>query len=158
VRIALLPLEDYGQEEGGGLVIQGTLEEGLTRMGYEIADPGAVKRVLLAERVRQTGMVSLPLAQLLAKELGVRAIMVGAVTAYRGGDDPEAGLVCRLVDVRDGRLIWGNAASAIGSQFETVMGLGKVRTATGLVRRVVDDLLEAMPPPEELDLYLGGLQ
>jgi len=145
VRIAIMPLEDFGEEPGGVFQVQGALERQLTRLGYGVVDEAELKRLLLRERVRRTGSVGRQLASLVGQETGAALILVGAVTQYRGGLDPCASVTSRLLEARTGRIVWTGSASATGRQYETVLGLGRVRDASRLTELVVARMLGALP-------------
>lgn len=146
VKVALLPLEDFGEETGGAFQVEGMLGERLPALGYDVVDQASLKRLLLRERVRRTGSVSRALGQAVAQDLGAPLIFVGAVTQYRGGSDPCTSIVARLVEASTGRLVWTGAASADGAQFETVLGLGRIGDPARLTEVVVERLIASLPP------------
>jgi hypothetical protein len=146
VRVALMPLEDFGEEVGGAFQVQGLLEGDLAALGYEVVDQASLKRLLLRERVRRTGAVAKGLGRLIGEELGARLLLIGAVTQYRTGPEPCVSVVCRMLDSATGAIVWTGAASARGDQFQTVLGLGKVGDASRLAELVVAKLLEDLPP------------
>lgn len=141
-----MPLEDFGEEVGGTFQVQGLLEEDLGAFGYEVVDQASLKRLLLRERVRRTGVVAKGLGRLIGEELGARLLLIGAVTQYRTGLDPCVSVVCRMLDSATGRLVWTGAASATGEQFQTVLGLGRVGDVSRLAELVVARLLADLPP------------
>ncbi len=146
VRVALLPLEDFGDQMGGSFQARGLLDEGLRRRGYEPVDDAALRRFLLRERVRRAGAVGRMLGRKLDEELGAPVYFLAAVTQYRSSPDTAVSLTARLVASRSGRLLWTGVASAAGAQFQKVLGLGAIDNVSKLVEMEVAELLEGLPP------------
>lgn len=156
VQVALMPLEDLGEETGGVFQVQGLLEKGLAERGYGLADQAGLKRLLLRERVRRSGSVGRELGRQIGQELGAPLILIGAVTQYRTGLDPCVSVVARLVEAGSGRIVWTGAASSTGGQHETVLGLGRIQDASRLAELVVADLLSGLPPASAAQASLAG--
>lgn len=146
VTVAVMPLEDFGEETGGVFQVQGLLEQALAAKGYATADQASLKRLLLRERVRRSGSVSRQLAALIHQELGAPYVLLGAVTQYRTGLDPCVSVVARLLEAASGRIVWMGAASSTGAQHETVLGLGRINDPSRLSEVVVAELLSSLPP------------
>lgn len=140
-RIAVFPFENLTEEPDALEKVMPVLRARLEGEGFELVDEKDIEAFFLRERVRVTGSISKEVAQKLAKELNAQAVMLGAVSSFSVKENPQAGLVARLVDPASGRVVWANSASVTGEDFTKILGLGTVRKVEDLVPKAVDRLL-----------------
>lgn len=106
----------------------------------EIVDENSLNNILLKKRVRNTGYTSKDLAQEVGKELNVKAIMIGSINSFYLRENPQVGLLARMIDSSDGSILWANQASATGEDFTKILGLGTVKSMDRLIPIVAERL------------------
>jgi TolB-like protein len=141
VTIALFPFENLTDDRTALAEIMPVIRDRLEKKGIAILDEKNLENFLLKERVRSTGYISKDLAQKMGKELNVRAVLTGSVTSFYLLNNPQVGLLARLVDSSNGEILWANQASATGEDFTKMLGLGTIRSMDELIPIVVDRLL-----------------
>ncbi len=155
VKIALLPFENLTDERAAFSQIMPVIKSRLEKKGVKILDEDSLEKFLLKERIRTTGYISKDIARKMGKELQVGAILLGSISVFYQRENPQVGLLARLIDVSDGSILWANQASATGEDFTTILGLGTVRSMDKLVSIIVDRLLASFnitPPHKEKEL------
>jgi TolB-like protein len=140
IRIALFPFENLTDEKTALEQVMPVLRTLLEGKGLEIVDENSLNKILLKKRVRNTGYISKDLAQEIGKELNVKAIMVGSINSFYLRENPQVGLLARLVDSSDGSILWANQASATGEDFTKILGLGIVKSMDRLISIVAERL------------------
>lgn len=151
-RLALVPFDNVARAPAAREAVMPLVSEALARRGYEVLEGGSVGQALEARRIRD--MDSYPAAQ--AKELlgALRAdgLVTGGILAWDTTDpnDPAVAVVMRIVGP-DGALLWSGAASTSSAATERTFGRGKVKEIGHLARRVVAEMLAALPAGDRLD-------
>ncbi|MGD2079567.1 MAG: DUF799 family lipoprotein [Nitrospirota bacterium] len=149
-KIAVFPFDNLSEDVEAQMAVMPVLREQLAEMGLQLADEAEVNRILFRERVRRTSYLSSGLAGELREDLGAEAIFLGCIFDFIQGETPQIGLTARLVETRSGRIIWAGFASAKGTEFAGLLGLGEIKTMDRLVPEAVERLLDSFssgPPP-----------
>lgn len=141
IKIAIFPLENLTDNRDAFTEIMPVLKSQLEGKGVEIVDEDTLNKFLLKERVRSTGYISKDIAQKIGKELNVKAIFLGSIDSFYPEENPQVGILARLISSLDGSILWANHASATGDDFTTILGLGTVKTVDKLIPLVVERLL-----------------
>jgi len=121
------------------------------RKQFKIEFPGNVKNLLVSERVIVRTGLDLQTIKLMAKRLGVDAVILGEVDEYVGVDDrkksviPVVSIRSRMVDTRTGKILWLAQHRKTGDEYIKVLDFGKVRSVARLARKVVGEMIETMP-------------
>ena len=139
-RIAIFPFENLTDEETALEQVMPVLRTQLEGKGLEIVDENSLNNILLKKRVRTTGYISKDLAQEVGKELNVNAIMIGSISSFYLRENPQVGLLARLIDSSDGSILWANQAAATGEDFTKILGLGTVKSMDRLIPIVAERL------------------
>jgi TolB-like protein len=143
IRIALFPFENLTDEKTALEQLMPVLRTQLEGKGLEIIDENSLNNILLKKRVRNTGYISKDLAQEVGKKLNVKAIMVGSINSFYLRENPQVGLLARLIDSSDGSILWANQASATGEDFTKILGLGTVKSMDRLISIVAERLFSS---------------
>lgn len=148
-KIAVLPFESLAfQDEYAGERIRRVVITELLIHGYEVVEPGEVTREL-AEIKKFTRALTTDDIKKIGKNLGVDAIMTGAVEAYRLSSGltvqyPDIALSMRLLDAESALVVWSIVHSSGGPGFGPrhfgTEGPSLGSTAHSLVRESVDAL------------------
>ena len=140
IRIAIFPFENLTDEKTALEQVMPVLRTQLEGKGLEIVDENSLNNILLKKRVRNTGYTSKDLAQEVGKELNVKAIMIGSINSFYLRENPQVGLLARMIDSSDGSILWANQASATGEDFTKILGLGTVKSMDRLIPIVAERL------------------
>lgn len=152
--IALLPfgnLSDFNQAQ---TYVMPVLEGQLEQKGFKLVNQDGINKLLVKERVRSAGYISNEIARKIRDEFDVKAVLVGSVTSFSVEGDLQFGLLARLISSPDGAVLWADYASASGSDFTKVLGLGRPDDIFNLISRVTDGLLSSFsvtPPYKEIE-------
>lgn len=141
--IALFPLENFTDDRKAVEYVMPLLREKLEEKGISVLDEDSLDKFLIKERVRSTGYISKELATKVGEEFNVKAIFVGNINSFYGGNNPGVGFSARLVNASDGSIIWADHASATGEDFVGILGLGHIGTIEKLTNRVLNHLLDS---------------
>lgn len=143
IRIALLPFENLTDDKTAFDQIMPMVKNGIESKGFELVNSDSLNNFLCKERVRSTGYISMDVARKVKKEFNVEGILVGSITSYYPLQNPQAGLIARLIDPTKGVIVWANQASATGEDFTTILGLGTIRSIEKLIPKVVNRLFDS---------------
>ncbi len=153
-KVAILPFENLSNEEGAGRIAGNIfLVKALNSGVFDIADPGAVDEELGAERVRLTAHIPLETLRKIGKRLQVHYILMGSVLEDEmqilsgvggGGQVPSVALTTRMIDVRTGRVVWADAQSKRGTDYEKIFGFGRIYSTSRLMEIVTEKMVSSL--------------
>jgi TolB-like protein len=143
--LVLLPLENISGADEATTQIAPLLQKGAMARGWSVAGADA-EPFLEKKRVRQMDSVDAQTRDAFANEFGADAMLIGAVYAYRGGNNPAVAISARLVGT-SGETIWGNLVSASAAGTEGLLGLGRPGSAEELSVALVKRLMADFPAP-----------
>jgi TolB-like protein len=123
-RIAVLPFENYTQDNYAGVKIREKVVIELLERGFEVVEEGEVLRVLSELKVEPVRMITLSDIQSLGSMLGVDAVMKGSAGELidKKGISvsyPEVAINLKLIDVASGDIVWSVSHSGGGPGFWT---------------------------------------
>ena len=139
-RIALLPFENLTDEKDILQEINPAIKYQLEGKGFEVIYSDDLQGFLCEKRVRSNGHVSRDLAAAIRDEFDVRAILTGSVLSFSSDENPQFGILLRLIEASSGTILWADYASATGDDFMTILGLGKIKSVYSLIPKVMDNL------------------
>lgn len=137
--------------EASAIVTEAFLAELFKRKRFKVEFPGNVRAFLVNERIIVRTGVDLQTMKLMAKRLGVDAVILGEVDEYVGVDDtkrhviPLVSVRSRMVDSRSGKILWLAYHRRTGDDYRRVLDFGKVRSVAALTRKVVGEIIQSMP-------------
>ncbi|NWF51955.1 MAG: hypothetical protein HXY47_02625 [Nitrospirae bacterium] len=143
-KIALFPFENLTDEKIALEQLMSVLRNELELKGLEILDDNVLSNFLLKKRVRNTGYISRDLAREAGNELKVNAIITGSINSFYLRENPQVGILARMIDTSDGAILWANQSSATGEDFTTILGLGTVKAMDKLTSIVVERLFASL--------------
>ena len=121
------------------------------RKKFKVEFPGNVRAFLINQRIVVRTGVDLQTVKLMAKRLGVDAVILGEVDEYIGVDDKKKSVIplvsirSRMVDGSSGKILWLAHHRRTGDDYIKVLDFGKVRSVAALTRKVVDEMIRSMP-------------
>jgi len=153
-KVAILPFENLSKEEGAGDIAGNLfLVKMLHTCAFIIADPGLVEEALSTEGVRLTAHIPLSNLQGLGKKLDIPLILMGSVLEDEmqvlsgvggGGQVPSVSVTVRLLEVSTGRVLWADAQSKRGTDYEKIFGLGRVYSTSRLMEIITEDMVASL--------------
>ena len=148
--VAMVPLTNLtGVENAARLLTdQLVLEIGRLHL-FQVQDPGVVLGALRKLRILTPDRISSEQMKSLAETVGTPYLLTGTVTQCTVGGEfsgqfPSAAVSLRLVDARDGQVLWAATQARAGNDRETVFGLGRVHRLEELSNRLARDLVRSM--------------
>lgn len=137
--------------EASSIVTKAFIAELFERKKFKIEFPGNVRNFLVNERIIIRTGIGLQTIKLMAKRLGVDAVILGEVDKYIGVDDrkraviPIVSIRCRMIGARSGKVLWMAQHDRTGNDYISILDFGKVRSVAALTRKVVGEMVETMP-------------
>lgn len=143
-KVALFPFENLTDEKIALEQVMPVVRTQLEHKGLEIIEDVTLNNFLLKKRIRNTGYISKDLAREAGKELRVDAIITGSINSFYLIENPQVGILARMVDTSDGSILWAEQSSATGEDFTTILGLGTVRSMENLIHIVTERLFASL--------------
>ncbi len=150
-KVAVLPFRNISSRREAGKIITNLFIEELFNSGlYQIEDMGNISEFFIRQRIRKKGELDLDTIKMLGVQFHLDAVILGVVEEYyqmEGGRRevcPQVGLSARMIDVKDGRILWKSHHRASGDDHIIVFNWGRVRTATLLARKVIREMIVAL--------------
>lgn len=150
LKVAVLPLENLTNHPSAGVIVAELLAaEIYHRRVFSLQENAAVRRTLLERDMEPAEASRLASPVELASQLQVDAVLVGSVSefGYQHGlhEEPVVGINLRLVDGREGRVLWAASHSASGTGVLVRDSLNAA--AQRVVRTMIDNLLSTRRAP-----------
>jgi TolB-like protein len=146
-RVAVLPFRNPSGRSGAGQAAADLVAWRLIRSGLvSVVDAGDAARRLLARGWRTGSPVGRAEVLALGSDLGVDAVVMGSVERWIEADaagtrPPEVAISARLLDARDGGILWAADHERRGDQTRIVYDVGNVRLAEVLMARAASEAL-----------------
>ncbi len=145
-RVALLPFENLSGREKAAEKLTDYFLTSLARHNqFETVEFGQLYDVLRQHRIRSASLLTDEQIDSLAVSLGVDYILVGSPLEYNEYDNnflgrvPQVSFNCRLIDCSDKKTIWVASSNGRGDKGELIFGIGVVRSADNLARKMVEE-------------------
>lgn len=151
-KVAVFPFHNNTQvSEASSIVTKAFIADLFEKKKLKVEFPGNIRSFLVSKRIIVRTGVDLETIKLMAKRLGVDAVILGEVDEYIGVDDrkkaviPVVSVRSRMVDGRSGKILWMAQHRRIGNDYIKVLDFGKVRSVAALTRKVVGEMIQTMP-------------
>jgi len=145
-RVALLPFENLsGREKAAEKLTDYFLTSLARRKQFETVEFGRLYDVLRQQRIRSASLLTDEQIDSLSASLGVDYLLVGSALEYNEYDNnflgrvPQVSFNCRLIDCSDKKTIWVASSNGRGDKGELIFGIGVVRSADNLARKMVEE-------------------
>ncbi|MDL1967393.1 MAG: hypothetical protein LWW97_02305 [Deltaproteobacteria bacterium] len=152
-RVAVLPFY-YNRStamDTGGIVTKAFIGELYDSGKFEIEFPGNVKKFIVGERIIvRKGLGSDHIKQI-GKRLNVDAVIIGCVKKYESEGKkkhtriPVISVDARMIHADSCSILWIGQNYRRGDDYETIFGIGRIRSLADLSRRVVKELIDTIP-------------
>jgi hypothetical protein len=143
-KIAVLPFDNLS-DEYLPLNFTQIFHNCLKQERFEVISQDVVERFFIRRRIRRISLINETIAQELRRTLGADVFIIGSVNALTGGNIPQIDMSVQMVDTIDASTIWMNSVSFSGDDFETLLGIGKIRSLEKLVEIAFENLVSNVP-------------
>lgn len=150
-RVAVLPFNNLTDRKEAGKIISNIFIQKLFNSGiYYVEEMGNVRQFFIRQRIRKKGELDLDVINMLGKQLGLDAVFLGVVEKYYQESDsgdagvPEIAISARMLNVKNGRILWKCYHHKRGDDYIFILNLGKVRTISNLAEKVIEEMIETI--------------
>ncbi|MGE4296512.1 MAG: hypothetical protein AB7E47_00665 [Desulfovibrionaceae bacterium] len=145
--LCVLAVMPFGVVRDGDTTVDVTriMRMELEKKGFQIVPDEDLEAFLVEKRIRKAEFLDRASLAAMRATLGVDALLMGFAEAVRDEDDPQVTFSAQLVECRQASVVWANAAACTGSDFATVLGLGKIDAMDELMRRAIGAFLATVP-------------
>ncbi len=101
------------------------------------------------ERINTLGEIELNRLKILSRRLGVDAVIIGTVEEFddgwsKGSSVPVVSISARMIDSRNGRIIWAQQKKRTGDDYVVVFDMGRIRSVATLTRIVIKEMIDTI--------------
>ncbi len=150
-RVAVLPFENLsGREKAAEKLTDYFLNAMAGQSRFETVEFGQLYESLRQFRIRSSSLLSDAQIDSLAASLGVDLLLTGAAIEYEEYDNsflgrvPEVAFNCRLIDCATKKTVWVANSNGRGDKGEIAFGIGAVRSADNLAKKMVEDAVSEL--------------
>lgn len=151
-RVAVFPFYNRSNTMNAGeIVTKAFIGEFYDSGKFEIEFPGNVKKFIVGERIIIRKGIGADHIKLIGKRLNVDAVIIGCVKKYESeGKKKNARIPVISVDVRmihtdSCSILWIGQNYSRGDDYETIFGIGRIKSLSALSRRLVNELIDTIP-------------
>lgn len=144
-RIAVLPFENLSEKEQVAAKVTDYFNALLAgERGFQVVEYGNIFEVLRKHRIRSASLMTDAQIDSLAQELQIDYFLTGSVLEFDEFDNqylgkvPQVSFNARLVDCQSKNTVWAGVSHGSGDKGELVFGIGAVRSADELARKMVE--------------------
>lgn len=148
--VAVMPFGSW-IGENASIDIDEYLTAGLARLGFSMVPAAELEDFLVSRRIRRPDFLDRMAIRGMGTNLRADALLMGYADILADDKDVQVSLNAQLVDCHEVAVIWANAVAVAGSDFETVLGLGRITDVTELLHIAVNRLLERVPHTATLE-------
>ncbi len=149
-RVAVLPFANMSAVPDAGDVVAGLFVTELFRTKrFYVEEPGNIVQFIGQERMSSIGEIEMEKLRALCNRLNLDAAIVGTVEEFDdgrsfGAPTPVVSVTARMVEPREGKIIWSAQNKKKGSDYSIAFDIGRVRTVTALAKKVVSEMVGAL--------------
>jgi hypothetical protein len=145
ILIAVLPVENLSATGAPLDEIEQSVRIRLVHSGFRVLDGAAFEQFRKRHRMRYIGGLNGVLGEALQRELGVDAVLITSLEAYREMDPPQISLIVRLVATGPNpEIIWIDSIGLSGDESRGLLDLKRIRDPGALLDKAVDALIDSM--------------
>lgn len=148
-KIAVIPFDNYTDQDQVAAKITAYFEATMAgRREFTVIENGATFEALRRLRIRSATVLRQGQIDSLARALEADYLLAGSVLEYREVGDkflvqiPQISINARLIDGKTGTTVWTGVANDSGDRKELLFGLGAIKSAEELSRRMVESMVQ----------------
>ena len=150
-RVAVLPFYDRSTAMAADAIVTKAFIGELYDSGkFEIEFPGNIKKFIVGERIIvRKGLGSDHIKQI-GERLNVDAVIIGCVKKYESEGKkkytriPVISVDARMIHADSCSILWIGQNYSRGDDYETIFGIGRIRSLSALSRKLVNELIDTI--------------
>lgn len=123
----------------------------LKKYGFNVIAQEQLENFLIKRRIRRVNFLDRATIREIGFKLKADALIIGSVDILAEGDNPQVFMDAQMVDCYDASVVWARSISRAGTDFESVLGLGRITSLNKLVEVVCKELLQDLPDSAKAD-------
>jgi len=145
-RVGVVPFDNHSTDRLAGEKVTSIFLTAMSKFtSVEIIDPGEMLKAL-EELGAEKNKLSSILISKVGKKIGAEALIFGSVEEFsmEKFDNvvlPVVAVSARMVDVKNGKVLWVASASDSGMSRVPIINIGEIRTRTALATKVVTKMI-----------------
>ena len=150
-KIAVLPFDNYTDQD----LVSGKITEYFQatmagRPKFTVIENGTTFEALRHLRIRSATVLRRGQIDSLAQTLQADYLLAGSVLEYREIGDkflekiPQVSINARLIDTKTGATVWTGVSNDSGDRTELLFGLGAIKSADELSRKMVESMVRSI--------------
>ncbi len=148
-KIAVMPFQNKSKTRDAGIMVTYMfIVELFKNKNFVPVEYGEVRRLIIDLRLREKGEIDLKSTEAVAGSAGVDGIVVGSVGGYREGsgitDPPEVEISARLINARQGKILWYNSSTVKGDDSVIILDWGRILSAENIAYKAIAKLVKEM--------------
>lgn len=150
-KVAIFPFDNLSSQEQVGAKVTEYFQALMTAENrFDLVPSGTVYDCLRRHRIRSSSLLTGAQLDTVAAELNIQYYVSGTVLEYREVDNtylgklPQVSFNSRMVDCATKNTVWSGVSNGSGDKGEVVFGLGAVRSADDLARRMAGTAVDAI--------------
>ena len=151
-RVAVLPCYNRSTTMAADQIVTKAFVEELYDSGkFEIEFPGNVAKFIVVERMIVRKGIGSDHIKLIGKRLNVDAIIIGCVKKYESEGKiqdfqiPVIYVDARMIHTDSCSILWIGQNYRRGDDYETIFGIGRIKSPADLSRKLVNELIDTIP-------------
>ncbi|MDL2123311.1 MAG: hypothetical protein LWX51_09530 [Deltaproteobacteria bacterium] len=151
-RVAVLPFYNRSTTMAAdGIVTKAFIGELYDSGKFEIEFPGNVKKFIVRERIIIRKGIGSDHIKLIGERLNVDAVIIGCVEKYESEGKiqdvqiPVISVNARMIHADSCSILWIGQNYRRGDDYETIFGIGRIRSLSTLSRELVKELIDTIP-------------
>ena len=151
-RVAVLPFYDRSTAMAADAIVTKAFIGELYDSGkFEIEFPGNVKKFIERERIIIRKRIGSDHIKLIGERLNVDAVIIGCVEKYESEGKiqnvqiPVISVNARMVHADSCSILWTGHNCRRGDDYETIFGIGRIKSLSALSREIVKELIDTIP-------------
>ncbi len=138
--VVLIPFENLTEYPEALEKAVPLLRNELNKRGLFVLEEKDVLPFLTKYEIRRRGSLSLEDIKKIKSDTKADFIFTGSILNYTEAENPRFALHARLLDAETGKIVWSGYSSLTGYDFETVFGLGIIKSIDELIPHVIERL------------------
>ncbi len=143
-RIVLIPFKNETNDPAISRLLYRVFMNALIEdPSFQVIPEGQVRHFMIMERLLIGKNISPSLRKLLAQRMKAQALVSGRVLKLeKKNDNIKLAFIIEVRDIKTGKLLWSTYHARTAEEYRKILHFGRVYTVTGLVERMVQEVLD----------------
>ena len=150
-QLLVIPFGNETSIHHAGNAVTQRVVAALFREGFSVIEPGRVRESMLANGDVTPGRATADLLKLCGDETGAELVLTGTVSEFEGATSmgfervPSVAVEARLIDSRDGTVVWARTLRCDGTAGAQLFGTGTVHGLGSVTDQLAARLAKSIP-------------